>query len=184
MSSTSNIEISQRLRYVYILVYESFMLRTHLKNFSQIRYIYILVYDSFMPRTHLKNGKFTKTNCLSVANIQFSARRQHSRDPSAAWLGRLRPSCAAASSASPPPAALPRPGPGVPLLRAPTPWTRSTPTSTSGLCTPTSVATLLLFVPAPVLYLPLIHLFTQRGHHMRIRQHVNPLSSSFSVKHS
>lgn len=31
---------------------------------------------------------------------------------------------------------------------------------------------------------PLIHLCTQRGHHLRIRQHVNPLSSSFSVKSS
>jgi hypothetical protein len=76
----------------------------------------------------------------------------NSRDPSAAWLGQLRPQCAGACSTSPPPAALSRPGPGVPLRRAQTPWTRSTPTSTSGLCTPTSVVTLLLFVRTPVLF--------------------------------
>ncbi|ONL93836.1 SH2 domain protein B [Zea mays] len=34
--------------------------------------------------------------------------------------------------------------------------------------------------PGAIPILPLIHLCTQRGHHMRIRQHVNPLSSSFS----
>ncbi|PWZ12303.1 WD-40 repeat-containing protein MSI4 [Zea mays] len=68
------------------------------------------------------------------------------------------------------------------LRRDQTPWTRSTPTSTSGLCTPTSVVTLLLFVrtPGAIPILPLIHLCTQRGHHIRVRQHVNPLSLSFS----
>ena len=143
-----------------------------------------------MPAAHLKNGKFTKKNIVEYGKYPISctaaAAGRQPRDPSAAWLGWLRPPCAAASSAFPPPAALPRPGLGVPLRRAPTPWTRSTPTSTSGLCTPTSVATLLLLVPIPgvIPILLLIHLCTQRGHHMRIRQHVNPLSSSFSVKHS
>uniref|UniRef100_A0A804RKH0 Transducin family protein / WD-40 repeat family protein n=1 Tax=Zea mays TaxID=4577 RepID=A0A804RKH0_MAIZE len=34
--------------------------------------------------------------------------------------------------------------------------------------------------PGAIPILPLIHLCTQRGHHIRVRQHMNPLSSSFS----
>lgn len=75
---------------------------------------------------------------LLCSRPQAAAAAAGSRDHSAAWLGWPRPPCAAASSASPTPAALPRPGPGALLRRVLTRWTRSTPTSTSGRSTPMS----------------------------------------------
>ena len=122
-------------------------------------------------------------------------RRRRQQQPglfqgTAAWLGWVRPPFAAVSSVSPRPAVLPPPGgPGARLRRAPTRWTRSTATLTSGLCTPTSALHLFSLRsqrpnPTAVPISLLIRLSAQRGHHLRIRQHVNPLSSSFSVKHS
>lgn len=65
-----------------------------------------------------------------------------SRDPAQqpAWPGRLQAPCAAASSASPPRATLRRAAalPGAPPRIAPTRWTGSTPTSTSGPFIPMS----------------------------------------------